>query len=220
MKLLSVNLAKSIWVGRTQDFNPRGINLYPIITPLLIEFYKFVKVPSAIEALDDSKGIIYGAGEFINKEGIPIFVSLTILPGALVADTRSSTKDSDDFLDDLLTRISEELKLPHYKDVITGKNYVSQLHVKTEKPLLSINPALKEITDYLTENVSDMGTVHFEVGGIHFWPEQTILLKPGVFIFERMLNVPFAEESYYSGAPLQTDKHLELLNKLEKILSK
>ena len=89
MKLLSVNLAKSIWVGRTKDFNPRGINLYPIITPLLIESYKFVKVPSAIEALDDSKGITYGAGEFINKEGIPIFVSLTILSGALVADTRS-----------------------------------------------------------------------------------------------------------------------------------
>ena len=131
-----------------------------------------------------------------------------------------STKDSDDFLDDLLTRFSEELKLPHYEDVITGKNYVSQLYVKTEKALLSINPALKEIADYLTENVSDMGTVHFEVGGIHFWPEQTILLKPGVFIFERMLNVPFAEESYYSGAPLQTDNHLELLDKLEMILSK
>jgi hypothetical protein len=220
MKLQSVNLARSLWFGRSQDFNPRGINLYPIITPLLVDSYKFITVPSAKESLDDSKGITYGHGEFKNKEGIPLFVSLTIFPDAIVADTRSSTKDSDDFLDEILTRFSEELKLPHYEDVVTRKNYLSQLYVKTEKALQSINPALKAITNYLTENVSDMGTVHFEVGGIHFWPEQSIVPKPALFIFERILNVPFAEESYYSGAPLQTDKHLELLNKLESILSK
>ena len=220
MKLLSVNLAKSLWVGRTQDLNPRGINLYPIITPLLIDSYKFVKIPSAIEALDDSKGITYGGGEFINKEGIPIFVTLTIFSGMLVADTRSSTKDSDDFLDDLLTTFSEKFNLPHYKDILTRKNYVSQLHVKTEKSLQSINPALKEIADYLTENVSDLGTVHFEVGGIHFWPEQNILMKPGVFIFERMLNVPFEEKTYYSRCLSVCNGAPELLDKLEMLLSK
>ncbi|MGA7579062.1 MAG: hypothetical protein ACLQUW_13960 [Desulfobaccales bacterium] len=220
MKLLSVNLARSLWFGRTQDFNPRGVNLYPIITPLLIESYKFVKVPSAIEAIDDSKGITYGAGEFVNQEGNPVFVSLTIFPDGLVADTRSSTKDSDDFLEELMIRFSVELKLPHYKDIITRKNYLSQLHVKTEISLPSINPALKEIANYLTENISGMGKVHFEVGGIHFWPEQSVVPRPASFIFERLLNIPFAEDSYYSGAPLQTDKHLELLKKLEVILSK
>ncbi|MCX5888216.1 MAG: hypothetical protein NTY36_02035 [Deltaproteobacteria bacterium] len=220
MKLLSVTLARSLWFGRTQDFNPRGVNLYPIITPLLVESYKFVTVPSAQEALDDSKGTTYASGEFINKDGVPVVVSLTIFPDALVADTRSSTKDSDDFLEEILTRFSAELKLPHYKDIITRKSYVSGLHVKTNKSLQSLNPALNEIAKYLTHNVSDEGTIYFEVGGIHFWPEQSTVPKPASFIFERILNVPFSEESYYSGAPLQTDNHLELLDKLERILSK
>lgn len=219
MKLLSVNLARSLWFGRTDNYNPRGINLYPIITPLLVDSYKFIKIPAAQDALE-GKEVAYGDGEFINKEGIPVVVTLKILSDALVVDTRSSTKDCDDFLNEILTRLSEELKLPHYKDVVTRRSYISQLHIKTDKSLQSINHTLKEIAAYLTENISDMGLVHYEVGGIHFWPEQSVVPKPAVFIFERILNVPFSENNYYSGAPLQTDKHLELLDKLEKILSK
>jgi hypothetical protein len=216
MKLLSVTLARSLWIGRTEHFNPRGIYLYPIITPLLVESYKFVRVPSAQDALDDSKGIVFGNGAFINRDGVSLAITLTIFPDALVADTRSSTKDSDDFLQEILTRFSEELKLPHYSEIIKRRAYVSGLHVKTDSSLQSLNPALIEIAKYLTENNE---SVHFELGGIHFWPDQSSIIKPGNFIIERILNVPFSENSYYSAAPLQTDKHIELLDKLEQILS-
>lgn len=219
MKLLTVTIARSLWFGRTDNFNPRGINLYPIITPILIESYKFITVPSAKDAVDVSKGIIYGNGEFINKEGVPVAITLTIFPDALVADTRSSTKDSDDFLGEILTRLSEELKLPHYADIITRRAYVSGLQVRTDISLQSINPMLNEIAKYLTENVTD-GSIHFEVAGIHVWPDQSAMPKPCTFIFERIVNTPFSENSYYSAAPLPTDKHLDLLDNLEKLMSK
>jgi hypothetical protein len=80
-----------------------------------------------------------------------------------------------------------------------------------------INPKLKQISEYLSKTV-EQGSMVFRVGGISFWPDQVNKINPAPFSFERVTNVPFSENRYYSVAPLPTDKHLELLDKLESIL--
>lgn len=219
MKLQSVILARSYWFGHTTDFNPKGINLYPIITPLLVSSYKFKNYPTETEVIDESKGVVFGNGEFINDEGLPISISMTIYNDGLTADTRSSTNDSDTFLINVLTRLSEELNMPSYEQIIKRKAYISQLHISTDKSLGSINPKLTQVSKYLSENILGFENITFETGGIHFWPDQTNAIKPISFSFERVLNVSFSEKRYYSAAPLQTEEHLELLDILENILS-
>jgi hypothetical protein len=220
MKLLSVNLARSLWFFSLLEINPKGLNLYPIIIPLLVDSYKFKIHPSVNDVLDESKGVKFEHGEFITKDGNAIMINMTVFPDGIMADTRSSTNDSDAFLTEILTRLSEDFNLPHYKQIVKRINYISQLHVSTNKPLETINPKLNEISKYLADNVLGFREVIFEVGGISFWPDQANANKPINFNFERVLNVPFSENKYFSAAPLQTDKHLELLDKLEKILSK
>jgi hypothetical protein len=220
MKLLSVNLARSLWFCNIAELNPKGLNLYPIIIPLLVDSYKFKKYPSEKEVLDESAGVKFEYGEFISNDGNAIIINMTIFTDGIIAETRSSTKDSDAFLAEILTRLSEDINLPHYKQVIRRIGYASQLYVSTNKSLEFINPRLKEIAKFLSNNVLGFGEVTFGVGGISFWPDQTNVVKPLNFNFERVLNVPFSENNYFSAAPLPTDKHLELLNKLEKILSK
>lgn len=218
MKLLSVNLARSLWFCHVADFNPKGLNVYPIIIPILVSSYKFKKYPSENEVIDETKGVTFENGEFTNDEDITVNVNMTIYSDGLVVDTRSSTKDSDDFLVDILTRFHEELNMPIYDDVIKRRSYLSQLFISTHKSLELINPRLKEISNYLSENVL-AGMIPYETGGIHFWPDQTNVIKTSPFIFERTLNVPFSENRYFSAAPLKTDQHLELLIMLENILS-
>ncbi|MGB8992959.1 MAG: hypothetical protein WCD80_12965 [Desulfobaccales bacterium] len=218
MKLLSVILARAYWFCHIIDINPKGINLYPIITPLLVSSYKFKNYPTSI--IDETKEVKFENGEFINDKNVPISVNLSIFSDGLVVDTRSSTNDSDAFLIDILTRLSEEFNLPHYSEVIKRKAYISQLHVYTDKALHLINPKLQKINSYLSENIIGFDNVTFEVGGIHFWPDQTKAIKPISFIFERVLNTPFSENRYYTAAPLQTNQHLELIDKLENILLK
>lgn len=219
MQLLSINLARSLWFCNLLEINPKGLNLYPIIIPLLVDSYKFKKYPSAQELLDEAAGLKFEYGEFIPKDGNPIIINFTIFSDGLVADTRSSTKDSDAFLAEILTRFSEEFDVPDYKHIIRRIGYVDQLYVTTNKHLELINPKLREISNYLSQNISGFGEISFELGGMTFWPDQKYILKPFNFIFERVLNVPFSENKYYSAAPLQTDKHIELLDKLESILS-
>lgn len=213
MKLLSVNLARSIWFGYFIDFNPKGKSLYPVI-PLLINSYKFKTFPSQTDIPNFNEGIKFEEGEFRNEEGDIIGMNFTVYGDGLLAESRSSTEDTDDFLEDVMMEVSEESGLPDYEEIIKRKSYLSQLYVTTDKSLELINPKLKELSQYLSANLSHP----FETGGIHIWADQMTTIKPAPFIFERAINVPFSEKRYFSSAPLPTDQHLELLNKLEKIL--
>lgn len=219
MKLMSINLARSIWLARLIDFNPKGINLYPILVPLLIDSYKFKQFPSLKEKLDEASGIKFEQGEFKNKKDENLLIlNFTIFGNGLTVDTRSSTQDSDHFLEEILTRLHDEFNLPHYKDIVKRKNYLSQIFFSMEGTLELLNPRLKEISKYLSNHVVGFENNYFEVGGISFWPDQKLTLNPPPLLIERAATIPFQEKNYISTAPLQTEQHLELLNKLEEIL--
>ncbi|MCK9376997.1 MAG: hypothetical protein M0P73_12680 [Syntrophobacterales bacterium] len=218
MKLLSINLARSLWFCPMQELNPRGKSLYHII-PYLIDKYKFKVFPSEKEVPDENKGIKFEDGEFLTSTNELISINLTIYTDGLVADSRYSTNESDTFLTDLLINLHRDFSFPHFELVIRRIGYVSQLYVSNDKSLELMNQKLKKISEYLSNNVKGFGEILFELGGISFWPDQTNIIKPFTFTFERVLNVAFSENRYYSAAPLQTEKHLELLDMLEGILS-
>lgn len=219
MKLISINIARSIWLGQLTDLNPKGRNLYPVLLPLLIDSYKFKGVPKLGEKLDETAGIRFEQGEFRKKIDEPIMIfAFTIFSDGLVVDTRSSTQDSDEFLKEILTRLHDEFNLPHYSEVFKRLNYLSEIHVSMNKPLELFNPKLKEVSKYLSDNVVGFEKPSFEIGGISFWPDQKIVRNPIPLSIERAINIPFSEKRYFSRAPLQTEQHLELLNKFEEIL--
>jgi hypothetical protein len=218
MKLLSIMTARSIWLGPTVDLNPRGLNLHPIVIPMLQETYKFIKLPSPQEILNPKDGLKFEKGEFSIDIGLPISIDFTIFDDGFVVDCRSSTDHADAFLEDVLTKFDDTFKISNYGQVISRRVYLSELFVTTDKTLELINPKFKEIAKYLSSNVEEEKT--FEVGGINFTPDQTRSKgNPPAFRFERALNVPFSEKRYYSIAPLPTGKHIELLDKLEVLLA-
>ncbi len=218
MKLLSVNLARTILLGHMSDLNPRGASTYSILFPFLVETYKFKKLPSLTEIPDPSKGIKFEHGDFNIGSDYPIVVNLTLYNDGVVADSGSSTNYTDAFLEDMYTKFSELFKIPPPKSIIRKRVYLSQLYISMDKSLEIVNPKIKLISQYLSETVEE-GNELFQLGGISFWPDQISKVPPAPFRFERTIGAAFSENRYYSAAPLPTDKHLELLDKLESILS-
>jgi hypothetical protein len=214
MELLSVISARSIWLGNLLDLNPRGKSLFSVL-PMLHESYKFRKLPSVEEMIDSLKGVKFIDGDFQTKNGELIEVSLTVYNDGLMAETRSSTRDTDDFLDELLKNICGIFNLPDHNQAIKERLYLSQLFVTTNKSLELINPKLKNISKHL----SDVYSYPYELGGISFWSDQTSKKPNPQFTFERAVNVPFSQKRYFTSAGLHTDEHLDLLDKLEKALS-
>lgn len=222
MKLLSVQRARSIWVVYLAELNPRGINLLSLLQPL-VKRYNFQVFPTKPDELFGKEvvEIKFVGGTFQKDSQHCIAVDLIIFNWGLVAETRSSTEDSDAFLHDFLNWASTEFNMTPYQEVIRAKNYLSELWVQTEKSLNSLNPKLANFIKRLESLIEghDHHSFRFETTGIILGPDFTGATRPGNFRFERLIDVPFSENRYYSVAPLQTDIHFEFLEEFESILS-
>lgn len=219
MKLLSVITARSIWVCDINDFNPKGRKL-EMLSPFLVDTYRFKTWPDPRKLIDLAKdGMIFQAGEFKGIDGDLVNINLSIFNFGIVSETSSSTADSDTFLETLTGQLSENFNLPLYKNIIKMRNYLSQLYVTTEKSLELFNPKLTQISKYLSDNVSGFKKPDYRMAGVSFWADPVNAINPTNFSFERQASKPFSENRYFSAAQLQTDKHLELLNILEGIMS-
>ncbi len=218
MEILSVNLARAIWLGPVLDFNPKGLNLYPILFPPLVATYGFTKFPSVTEPVDLTKGVTFEGGQFEVGEERPIVIRFTIYNDGFIADSASSTTYSDAFLVDVFNLFSQLYNIPDYRTVITRRVYLSHIYCRPAKPLSFVNPKLMPISSYLSEHV-EQHSFSFDIGGIEFWSDQVVKLPSAPFKLERALGVPFSENRYFSVAPLPTEKHIKLLHMLEDILS-
>ena len=218
MKLSSVQRARSIWLVISSDLNPRGLDIFSIIEEV-VKRYEFRSSPKSIDEINTQAGVKLQAGIFMGRQNESIGVDLTIYNDGFLADTRSSTIDSDGFLDDLFAWLSEEYNLIPYKEVERGKVYISELYFSMEKRLYALNPKLEKFAGLLSSKIIGYNDIDLEVGGISLWRDPGKIGQPGAFRIERQEGLPFKENRYYSTAPLQTEVHIEVLEEFEKILA-
>lgn len=216
MKLLSVVSARSIWLIDTLDLNPFGKNLELI--EWMKDHYNFLTYPSSNADVDQNGGLSFSLGSFQIRDDLIINVALSIYTDGLVATTRSSTKDTDIFLESVLSLAAKDFGLVYHPEMIRQRLYVSELNVRPTNPLSNLNPRLQEFANRISSLLESQGTTVFELASIGFWPDSSLPIRYSNFQFERKLDVPFSENRYFSRAPLHTDDHLKLLEEFEDIL--
>jgi hypothetical protein len=214
MKLLSVNLARTVWTFDVAEINPRGKNIFSDLVPELIARYNFKKAPE--EGGDFSKGMIFTLGTFENRNHDDLQVGLTIWSDGIAADAYSSTDDSDEFLEGAI-KVLPELGYHFEPAMVRYKARNSQVIVKCQNKLSTLNPRLDGFIKKLSASVDPQ--LVFECSAIEFWPDQTRALRPVNFSLQRKLGTAFSDNRYWSQAGMATQKHLELLEELEAILS-
>ena len=146
---------------------------------------------------------------------------MTIFNDGIVAKSSSSTEDTDKFLENVISSSVTEFSLAFDPTMIRRKIYLSQLNVKLDKPLGSINPKLTAFAEKLSAMcTTNIVPTNFEVGGLAFWTDNTFAItKTAPFLIERRVNAPFSENRFYTKAPLRTDQHIAMLSELETILA-
>jgi hypothetical protein len=213
MKVMSVALARVIWFLDTNELNPGGKDFFTHLFPWLLEDYKFKTCPKPGE--DFSQGMKFVNGEFVKEDGTVLVLNVTMFSDGISADTFSSTTDSEDFLGTALSQLPE-LGFAYDQEMIRRKAYLSQLNVKCAGSLQSLNPGLTEFARLLS---SATGGTAFDVAAMELWPDQAATVKPTNFSFQRKLGEPLNSDRYWSQAAVPTDKHVELLEQLEVLLS-
>lgn len=225
MELVSVQRARSVWLFDINDLNPHGRELGSDLLEWVKAEYQFSKFPSTVTDVDESKALYFGGGRFrIHDDrlliqpirGDEISVELRVYNDGFVGDTRSSTKDTDAFLSELLRAAASKFNLPYKSTMIRKKLYVSELNVTTEADLSLVNPKISDFAKKLSGAVGRSGPM--ELTGLSFWAD--VLPKPSFsFRFERKWGAEFSENRYFSTAPMETDQHLAMLKELELALT-
>ena len=217
MKLLSVNLARAIWIFNINELNPHG--KYAGLINGLVDRYGFTKWPTTPEEMDEAKGLKFINGKFTLPSGESIIINFTMFNWGLVVDSRSSTQSSEACIKDGLDWTVREFGYADYNDIIRSKSYQSEVHVHTAKTFDSLSQKLQLFAEKLSLLVKGHGSLSYKTAGITFSNDPgPNNISPFQFRFERVDSTQFNENRYYSVAPLETDVHLEMLDELESIL--
>jgi hypothetical protein len=194
------------------ELNPGGKDIFSEVVPTWVEDYKFQTYPKP--GGDFKEGMKFTNGLYINARGDTLPVALTIWKDGIAADTFSSTNDSDRFLVEALGML-REFGFAYDPEMVTRKGYLSQLTVRCSKDLNVLNPKLANFASAL----SSVSQTPCEFAVIEFWPDQMQLFKPANFSFQKKMGEPLSGDRYWSQSGTPTDKHLELLEQLETLLS-
>jgi hypothetical protein len=218
MELLNVIRARVIWLIYIQDINPHGKNINAYIIDWLRNKYKFLKCPSSIYERNEGGALVFSDGSFKSKDGSDISVDLAIYNDGFIADTRSSTKDTELFLEDVLHSLIKDFDLVYSPEMLRKKLYVSELTLRAERHLNNINPRMQAFIRKITSMIDIDNPDLMELSSLSFWWDPASPNGQSHFQFERTVNTPFFEQRYYSRAPLNTEDHLSFLNEFEDLL--
>jgi hypothetical protein len=215
MDLIAITLARVVSFMDVQALDPFGKTLDIEAFKELGRRYSFAKVPENFAELDMQKGINFISGAC---DGIKVD-KLTLYQNGLVVDTRSSTNDCQAVVDNIIDFAHEMFGA---KVKVGRRLFVSQLVFQSDVKMAFLNPVIQRIIDRITESVSKEMNYSYSFDAsllinAELWQAK---VTPGVFSIERRADTPFAENMYFSSAPLRTEDHLNVLREFESELLK
>jgi hypothetical protein len=215
MHLVNVSMARSVWLFRTEEMNPGGLDLRPLLTAVN-QRYSFQKSPSA-EDLISNTGLEFTFGGFSHRDQLITVAALKIFSDGLIAETKHSTEASDALLQDAINFAVERFGWSFDERMINGKAYFSEVTVEANVSIDGLGGKLQKMSELLSERSPERPFVPV---GVKFGvdPGSPDGLRTPVFVLERRFDAPFESNRYFSQAPATTDRHLQLLDEIEKIL--
>jgi hypothetical protein len=215
MRLSAVTQARFVAVIEIFDLDPRGRLYYPGVFSAFAKRFNFQKFPQKYEDFDQQKGIEFFQGQW---EGGPI-EKLSIFGGGFSVDTRSSTEDSENFLEHCLLWAASEYGIQYQSGMIKRKAYVSNVTFHSDAPILvAMSRPLAKLSERVTTAVGQILGEKIDYQPSVFWihyDQLTRKMPIAGFTVQRRVEAPFSENKYYSEAPLPTDVHLTLLQEFE-----
>jgi hypothetical protein len=217
MRLSAVLLARVIFFVESVDLNPRGAAYYPDVIRGLVERYQFMNFPQKLEDFDEQKGVTLAVG----KLGDQTIEKVVIYNWGLTLETTSSTANAEQLLNQALLWGAANLNLHYNPEMIKRKAYVSHVTFHSDVPLLSPPPIFQRIAKAMDKSIAENLKLAYS-----FQPYAILLgidpedqrIPVQRFSVERRDGIAFAENKYFSAAPVPTDLHLRLLEELERAM--
>lgn len=214
MRLAAVILARTLAFIEIYDLDPKGKLFVPDFVKAMAERYKFQKLPKLEER--NEKGIIFEEGKIGNK----VIVKLTIFDSLIALETRSSTSDSKQIIEEMLLWGAAKFDLNYTLGSIKRFAYVSDVSFYSDVQLLAA--ASQPIMALAAKTGTELSEIWLEP--VEYYPTTIAVghdptarknaIAP--FSITRRVEARFSENKYFSEAPLPTDVHLKFLEEYER----
>ncbi|HEU4388560.1 MAG TPA: hypothetical protein VFV34_12235 [Blastocatellia bacterium] len=222
MKLLSVEMARvGVFVPIDEVVPLRSI-YPPDLANALAERYSFVYRPdwSLPKNEIQAKGMEFQMGKFQSADGEHnVIQNLTVFGLGIVAST-ASTDVSKEFLHDLFSWADKELGF-RFSTTKLEFFYLSQVIAQFDKSLDSIVHSFDVLSNSITDAIRatykecqpvKLSSVSFDYDRASASEEMKNL---SAFSIDRQAGQPFTSQRYFCQAPLPTQVHLRLLERIE-----
>jgi hypothetical protein len=213
VQLSSIILARTLAYVEIYDLDPKGKVFLPDLIKGIAERYKFQKLPIREER--GEKGIVFEEGKIGNKT-IP---KLTIFDTIVVLETRSSTTDSKQLIEELLLWVAAKFDVTYNPGSIKRFAYISDLTFYSDVPLLAA--ACQPFIDLAAKTSAALTEIWQEP--VQYYPanlavgHDPMARKNGIapFVITHRAEAKYSENKYFSEAPLPTDMHIAFLESFE-----
>ena len=222
MKIIAYDPARVTLLVPLEEFAPlAGIDVRLLFEQLSAR-YNFSKAPDLKSSREDNakNGMRFESGQFKFKgESVSVF-DVTAFPDGVVVNS-STTDHAEAFLDDAIKWLRNEMGFRKFSSE-PRRIFVSQLVIEFDGALALLMPAYENISNSISRQLAAIFQKPAPMGlaRIDFEMDRTIASSTQypLFTIQRRPGVPFERERYYSGAPMRTQQHIDVLEALEKNL--
>lgn len=219
MKVITVEGGRILDLVPLEELRPAAGVYLPDFIGAVTARYGFVTVPSDLAEATKS-GAKFEMGKFM-LDGSPVSIKeLAIYSDGLICEAHG-TRFADLILDDFLKWATDTFKLQERIGPVR-RTYTSSLVCIFEKTVESGLGNLSRVCDLVSRALNDSYGWKYQYNlnrlAFNVDPKDIPHLRITNFVLERRLQSPYSENRYFSIAPLNTEKHIQLLETIEREL--
>jgi hypothetical protein len=179
--------------------------------------YGFLESPKTIADFDLAKGIKFSHGFF---DGRIVIDNFKIYNNGIVVETKETTDDCVAIIADIARWAENDAGVVFAEDTALPELYLTHFEVELNINLDEHLRKATKINELLNEYMTSYKEVEreFKISGFSSQLDP-ITNGPVQFKFERRAGQPFSSNLYFSGAPLKTQDHINLLEVLEGLFT-
>jgi hypothetical protein len=223
VKLLASNNGSAALHYPADDVMPdQGILMRDLIT-FVGDTYKFSSRPTPPPNIGAPIILQFQSGEIISEDGKLPIVHLILTVGYTIV-TAQTTDIAEIILDNIAATLDEKLGYK-IRSNIRSRSYQSNIVVQFNKDIDEYITTISKIETILNHEIP-RPDAPFKIKRLGFGRRDTIpvqasptdAIKNADFVIERRVGEPFAENRYFSSAPLRTSEHMRVLDLIEEAM--
>jgi hypothetical protein len=224
MNLVSLESGRTTWLFPVEEIIPLGGADGPKIIAAISSKYKFTHPPANPTREDiDKNGLKFAGGQMLHEGKIANISEFVVFNDGIVA-VSSSTELAETFLQEIFSFLVSEFEFRGISSNVR-KIHVSTVVVEFDTSLNHVIQGRAAETAVIEKHLNSIDNTDFpvEVMRVDFALNKDPEFRPANIprlTIEKRAYTQFSQHRYFSSAPIDTAKHLEILERIDRSLRK